>query len=720
LRRPAVFLLSCLLGAAALARADFPEPPSPDADETFARGVEALDRGDAASAEKSFDDLRAKYPLPAWTARIELLRAHRALEGGSAGAAAALSALDARAIGMEGYRQFFLGAALEKEGRRSAAREAYRNAAARSDAGADRVPAALAAARLAKGRGEKSDDLRTLENAAGDASPDQRRDLWIARARLAGELGDDDALENAADELVELDPVLLEDRALPALLLREARRRANALPDGKRLTLAEQLFDASRTTEALATARDLSLGGLSASERRRAHLVRARSLARLGKIDASDREAGLVGSGSPEEEAAALVAAENALRRATARRGRSRRILALRDLPTSVARRLAELFHRATADTGSSAIRMRGFRSEIALWVAAEDVPDALEAARRMTALDAGATWGFEAIWKTVWDKIAAKDAAGGLDEIVALAAIYHEVSVSRRLQYWSARCYERLGKPDTAAELGRDLPCADPPDLYARFAAAWKTTCSDPVPSEPPENSGEFARADELLRLRLYPEARREAEHLPDSRGKKLRYAVASFALGDFPAATANVKAAFPEIGTAAEGEVPDQWRRLYYPLSRHDLVDAAAREFRIDPSLFRALVRQESAYNPRARSKAGAAGLTQLMPGTARLLSRKVLNRRFRSAFLYDPSINVRLGASYLRQLLDQFGNDPLMAIAAYNAGPGRIAGVLRDHPGLSADARLESLPAAETRDYVRRIFLYSESYRQLYPEK
>jgi soluble lytic murein transglycosylase len=106
--------------------------------------------------------------------------------------------------------------------------------------------------------------------------------------------------------------------------------------------------------------------------------------------------------------------------------------------------------------------------------------------------------------------------------------------------------------------------------------------------------------------------------------------------------------------------------------------------------------------------------------MPGTARRLSRKVLKRRFQTAFLYDPAVNVRLGASYLRQLLDLFGGNVLLAVAAYNAGPGRIGGIVRANPQQPADERLESLPAAETRDYVRRVLLFSESYRELYPKK
>jgi soluble lytic murein transglycosylase-like protein len=713
------FLPVVLLAASSL-RADFAAPPAPEPDEIFRQGVDALDRGDAARADAEFSSLAEKYPLPAWKARIEFVRAHQAFDHGSASdAVAAFSALDVRSIGMQGYRDYFLGIALERIQRPGDARQAYRRASDEEGGMADRVSAALALGRLSRSRAEKSEALTRLENATAYASPEQRKDLIQARARLAADLGNDDALARAASEMLAIDPGLLFDRNLPRTLSREARREMQDLTDSQKLALAERLYDGGQTTAALTTTQEISNDSLPPPEKRRLHLLRARTFERLGKIDASDREAKLVGAGAPEENAAALVTAENLQRRALTHRGRGRKNLSPRDLPAAAARRLALAFHLATADAGSPDTRMRGFRSEIALWVAAGDIPSALDAARRMTALDAGATWGFEALWKTAWDKIAAKDFSGGLDDIVALASIYHEVSASRRLQYWSARCFERLGKNDSASELGHELACADPADLYARFAAAWKTECSTPVPSEPPEASGVYAHTDELLRLRLYPEARREADRLPEGRGKKLRVAVAAFALGDFSSATASVKAAFAEIGTALEGEVPDQWRRLYYPLASGGIVEAAAREFGIDPSLFRGVVRQESAFNARAKSKAGAAGLTQLMPGTARLLSRKVLRKRFRTAFLYDPAMNVRLGASYLRQLLDRFGGDPLMALAAYNAGPGRIGGFLRDHPELSADERIESLPAPETRDYVRRVFLFSESYRELYPE-
>ena len=82
------------------------------------------------------------------------------------------------------------------------------------------------------------------------------------------------------------------------------------------------------------------------------------------------------------------------------------------------------------------------------------------------------------------------------------------------------------------------------------------------------------------------------------------------------------------------------------------------------------------------------------------------------------YDPGVNAQLGAAYLRQLLDQFGGSQILALAAYNGGPTRIARTVRENPANPEDEIFESIPYFETRDYVRRVLLYAESYRDLYP--
>ncbi|MBX3095681.1 MAG: lytic transglycosylase domain-containing protein [Fimbriimonadaceae bacterium] len=112
--------------------------------------------------------------------------------------------------------------------------------------------------------------------------------------------------------------------------------------------------------------------------------------------------------------------------------------------------------------------------------------------------------------------------------------------------------------------------------------------------------------------------------------------------------------------------------------------LIHETATRHNLDPNLLRALVEQESSFNPNARSSAGAMGLTQLMPATARSLG---VNNPF------DPRENLDGGARYLSQMLNQFG-DTRLALAAYNAGPGAV----RRHGGIP--------PYRETQNYVTRI--------------
>lgn len=120
---------------------------------------------------------------------------------------------------------------------------------------------------------------------------------------------------------------------------------------------------------------------------------------------------------------------------------------------------------------------------------------------------------------------------------------------------------------------------------------------------------------------------------------------------------------------------------------------IDAAAARNGIDPALLRGLVRQESGFDPSARSGVGAVGLTQLMPATARSLG--VTDPT-------DPAQALEGGAKYLRQQLDRFGGDVAKALAAYNAGPGAV----QKFGGVP--------PYAETQAYVRKVMGFADGYR------
>lgn len=120
---------------------------------------------------------------------------------------------------------------------------------------------------------------------------------------------------------------------------------------------------------------------------------------------------------------------------------------------------------------------------------------------------------------------------------------------------------------------------------------------------------------------------------------------------------------------------------------------IDAAAARYGLDPALLAGLIRQESGFDPNARSGAGAVGLTQLMPGTAAALG---------VADPTDPAQSIDGGARYLRQMLDRFGGDPIKALAAYNAGPGAV----ERSGGVP--------PYSETQTYVQRVLGYANEAR------
>jgi soluble lytic murein transglycosylase len=712
-RRPVLLFVSLLL-AAGRAGAEFPHPPPAQADDLFASAAESMEQGDAASAEAELAELARRFPQRAWIARIGLLRAHALLDAGGRGAAEAFAGVDAAPIGLAAYRDEFLGEALEGAGESAAARSAYRRALAEGPF-ARQARAAAALGRLASTPEEEREALGQAERATPSATGDDVAALLEIRVRLALRLADREALGRAADDW------LFRGRPaeMPPELALEARRRLAGYSAEKRLALARRQTRTGDYAEALRDLGPLSAGRLTPLEGRLVHLLRARALEGRGRHAAAIEEARqIVPDGSAEDFQARLLTAQSELELATARpraHGRRRRAA---PPPAPDWQRLGRLFARAAVAAAPVEVRRAALSRIVRIALEAQDRGWALSAARSLAAIAPNSTAGFEGLWRPTMEKIVAGHWGPALEEIEELRAVYRAIPAARRLDYWRARCLAGLGARRAAEVLDRRLAAANPPDLYARFAAGGRLLCSGlPEAPELPDR-GEFARVDELLRLRLYAEAAWEAGLLSGSPGRDLRLAIADFGLGRFAQATLEVKAAYPQIGTAREGEVPEEWRRLYYPIDNGEHVEAAAEEFGIDRALLLGLVRQESTFNAAARSRAGAVGLTQLMPRTARELSRSVLGRRFRRSFLYDPRVNARLGASYLRFLLDRFGGREIFAVAAYNGGPGRIGAYLRDNPGLPDDQALEMIPAAETRDYVRRVFLYAESYRELYP--
>ncbi len=153
-----------------------------------------------------------------------------------------------------------------------------------------------------------------------------------------------------------------------------------------------------------------------------------------------------------------------------------------------------------------------------------------------------------------------------------------------------------------------------------------------------------------------------------------------------------------------------------LAYPLAFRDLIVKSTGAASIPPDLLQALMREESALDPRAFSTVGAIGLTQVMPATARGVAKKLKLKGFNTQQLYDPAVNIRIGGSYLGELVSHF-NHPALAYASYNAGPGNVGNWLKARGNESMDAFVEEIPLDETRGYVKRCLRSYGAYLYLY---
>lgn len=156
-----------------------------------------------------------------------------------------------------------------------------------------------------------------------------------------------------------------------------------------------------------------------------------------------------------------------------------------------------------------------------------------------------------------------------------------------------------------------------------------------------------------------------------------------------------------------------------LNYPLYFADLVVIESRRNGLDPYLVLALIKQESAFEPEARSYVGARGLMQLMPETAEEWTRRLRRSPVEAEDLYDPEVNLGLGIPYLARLIERFDGSIEKALAAYNGGPTNVRRWERGLPDEKPETFLESIGFSETRTFVRTILNNYYRYRYIWSQ-
>lgn len=308
------------------------------------------------------------------------------------------------------------------------------------------------------------------------------------------------------------------------------------------------------------------------------------------------------------------------------------------------------------------------------------------------------------------WRARAALRAGNWKAVLSAIQAMEPEDARAAAWRYWRARALRQLGENEASAALMKGL--AREITFYGLLAAEelqvpvtldWDVT--------PPT-------AQELERIRARPGVQRSlmlyAIGLDNEALREWIWTLRGLDdRGLLAAAEAARQANEPDraINTADKTlQIHDFTQR--YPIPHRETLAASARQWELDEAIVYSIIRQESRFMADVRSRVGATGLMQLMPATARWVAKQIPIAPFSQDMLTQPETNIRMGTYYFRRVLDDLGH-PLLATAAYNAGPGR-ARRWRDEGPLEGAIYAETIPFSETRDYVKKVFANAWFYR------
>lgn len=312
---------------------------------------------------------------------------------------------------------------------------------------------------------------------------------------------------------------------------------------------------------------------------------------------------------------------------------------------------------------------------------------------------------------------------------------------------YWAARDSERAGKLSEARALyeamqgrydanwygylakqrleamtrsGNPLKTSLPADSIVVRAVANLQTVTVAEETAGPDADTRISKADQLTNIGIedwaLEELAKASEVAPASPRINLAVARVYRAREDNIQALNTLKKSYPDYSQMKPAELTrDEWD-VFYPLAYWDIIAQESRAKNLDPFQVAGLIRQETVFNPQARSSASAYGLMQVLVPTGRLTAKKYgVDRTITAEALYEPRLNIQLGTAYLRDQIDKFGRIEYVA-AAYNAGPQRVPGWRATLPA-EMDEWAEAVPFKETRGYIQGVVRNRLQYLRLY---
>ena len=368
------------------------------------------------------------------------------------------------------------------------------------------------------------------------------------------------------------------------------------------------------------------------------------------------------------------------------------------------------------------------------------DLPEAISDYQSLVRLFPNSLYAPSSHWRSAWMSYRLRkytDAARLMDEQITMYPASTEASSAL---YWRGRIYEDEGRDfGQAANYYRSLSTNYVNFYYAVLgrqrlavigsqsgsvqpAAPLGSVRAPAVPTltgELPENDPHLIKARLLANAALNEYIGPEIQASPDSaRWGALAQAEIYASFGEYTRALQSMKHSGISFFSIPMNQVPTVYWHLLFPQPYWNDLVADSQRNGLDPYLVASLIRQESEFNAGAVSPMNAYGLMQLLPSVGKAAAKKNGIKGFDTRQLLNPSVNLELGTTNLKQVLDRFGGQAEYALAAYNAGDTPIRRWLATNDYKDVPEYVESIPYSETREYVQAILRNRELYRALYP--
>jgi soluble lytic murein transglycosylase-like protein/TolA-binding protein len=356
-----------------------------------------------------------------------------------------------------------------------------------------------------------------------------------------------------------------------------------------------------------------------------------------------------------------------------------------------------------------------------------------------------------DALWELGLIQYRSGDYGSAKNTFSNYASSYKGSSLEEKGLFWQAKCCQKLGENDKAADLYKKIVNLNSYSYYTFASGKMLAEMNEEVQIEEintqlnPENpqiadiipdiydileedsyieTGEINhinKAIELLKLEFFISASLEIEagssEIEENPARILEIATLFLKSNDYANSIRIIYKNFYKLKSGLNEPYTDYLYYLYYPYGYKEAVQKYSSQYNLDPLFTLAVIRQESLFEPDAGSYAGAQGLMQIMPATGEGIARQIGISNYYINLLLDPETNIRMGTYYLRQQLDNFGQNEFYCLGAYNGGPGRMSDWVSKRGNMDIDEFIESVSYEQSREYIKIVMGNYYLYQMLY---